>query len=71
MQVGVPFPQSEIGADAKAIRDYAQSAEDLGYEHRLAYDHVLDAGPTNRDGSEMSGLRATCVSEWFCRRQKG
>ena len=66
MQVRVPFPQSEIGADAKAIRDYAQSAEDLGYEHRLAYDHVLDAGPTNRDGSEMSGLRTTCVSEWLC-----
>ena len=50
MQVGVTFPQSEIGADAKAIRDYAQAAEDLGYGHLLAYDHVLGADPTNRDG---------------------
>ena len=33
MQVGVTFPQTEIGADPKAIRDYAQAAEDLGYEH--------------------------------------
>ena len=50
MQVGVTFPQSEIGADPKAIRYYAQAAEDLGYEHLLAYDHVLGADPSNREG---------------------
>ena len=50
MQVGVTFPQTEIGADPKVIRDYAQAAEDLGYEHLLAYDHVLGADPSNREG---------------------
>jgi probable F420-dependent oxidoreductase len=50
MQVGVTFPQSEIGADPIVIRDFAQAAEDLGYEHLLAYDHVLGADPTNREG---------------------
>jgi probable F420-dependent oxidoreductase len=50
VQVGVTFPQTEIGADPKAIRDYAQAAEGLGYEHLLAYDHVLGADPTNREG---------------------
>jgi probable F420-dependent oxidoreductase len=50
MQVGVTFPQTEIGADPKAIRDYAQAAEGLGYEHLLAYDHVLGADPSNREG---------------------
>jgi probable F420-dependent oxidoreductase len=50
VQVGVTFPQAEIGADPKAIRDYAQAAEDLGYEHLLAYDHVLGADPSNREG---------------------
>ena len=50
MQVGVTFPQNEIGADPKTIRDYAQAAEDLGYEHLLAYDHVLGADPSNREG---------------------
>ena len=50
MQVGVTFPQAEIGADPKAIRYYAQAAEDLGYEHLLAYDHVLGADPSNREG---------------------
>jgi probable F420-dependent oxidoreductase len=50
MQVGVTFPQTEIGTHPKAIRDYAQAAEDLGYEHLLAYDHVLGADPSNREG---------------------
>ena len=50
MQVGVTFPQSEIGADPKVIPDYAQAAEDLGYEHPLAYDHVFGADPSNREG---------------------
>jgi probable F420-dependent oxidoreductase len=50
VQVGVTFPQSEIGADPKTIRDYAQAAENLGYEHLLAYDHVLGADPSNREG---------------------
>ena len=50
MQEGVTFPQSEIGADPEVIRDYAQAAEDLGYEHLLAYDHVLGADPSNREG---------------------
>ena len=50
MQVGVTFPQSEIGADPQVIQDYARAAEDLGYEHLLAYDHVLGADPTNREG---------------------
>ena len=44
------FPQSEIGADPKVIPDYAQAAEDLGYEHPLAYHHVLGADPSNREG---------------------
>jgi probable F420-dependent oxidoreductase len=50
VQVGVTFPQNEIGTDPEVIRDYAQAAEDLGYEHLLAYDHVLGADPSNREG---------------------
>ncbi len=30
------------------MRDYAQAAEDLGYDHLLAYDHVVGADTTNR-----------------------
>lgn len=45
MRLGVIFPQSEIGSDPGAIRDYAQAAEEAGYDHLLVYDHVLGAHP--------------------------
>jgi probable F420-dependent oxidoreductase len=50
MQIGVTFPQTEIGSDPAGIRDYAQAAEALGYSHLVAFDHVLGADPTNRPG---------------------
>ena len=43
MQIGCVFPQTEIGADPIAVRDYVQAAEQLGYAHIIAYDHVLGA----------------------------
>jgi probable F420-dependent oxidoreductase len=50
MQIGVVFPQTEIGPDAAAVRGYAQRAEELGYRHLLAYDHVLGADPAVHQG---------------------
>src|SRR6478672_8440739 len=50
MQIGVVFPQNEIGTDPLVLPDYAQTAEEVGYTHLLAYDHVLGADPTNRPG---------------------
>jgi probable F420-dependent oxidoreductase len=50
MQIGVVFPQTEIGPDAAAVRGYAQRAEELGYRHLLAYDHVLGADPAVHEG---------------------
>lgn len=43
MQIGVVFPQIEIGPDVGAVRAYAEAAAGLGYRHLLAYDHVLGA----------------------------
>ena len=48
MRIGVVFPQTEIGEDPIAIRDYAQAAEELGYRHLLIYDHVLGASTASR-----------------------
>ena len=48
MQLGVVFPQTEIGSDPGAVRDYAQAAEALGYEHLLVFDHVLGADASKR-----------------------
>ena len=45
MKYGVVFPQTEFGNDRSAIKDYAQTAEALGYDYLLVYDHVLGAHP--------------------------
>ena len=45
MKVGVIFPQTEIGPDPGAVREYAQAAEALGFHHLIVYDHVLGADP--------------------------
>jgi probable F420-dependent oxidoreductase len=50
MKIGLVFPQTEIGNDPLAIRDYAQTAEGLGFTHILAYDHVLGANPERPGG---------------------
>ena len=50
MKLGVVFPQTEIGNDPAAIRDYAQAAEQLGYNHALVFDHVLGAEPSRFEG---------------------
>ena len=50
MQIGVVFPQTEIGGDAGAVRAYASGVEELGYAHLLAYDHVLGADPAVHAG---------------------
>ena len=50
MRIGVVFPQTEIGADAGAVRAYAEHVEGLGYAHLLAYDHVVGADRTVHAG---------------------
>ena len=50
MQIGAVFPQTEFGSDPAAIRDYAQTAEGLGFSHILAYDHVVGANPDRPGG---------------------
>ncbi len=50
MQLGVVFPQTEVGADPAGVRAYAEAAQGLGYEHLVAYDHVLGADPAGHPG---------------------
>jgi probable F420-dependent oxidoreductase len=50
MNIGVVFPQVEIGQDPVAIRDYAQAVEAMGYTHILVFDHVLGANPERPGG---------------------
>ena len=50
MKLGVVFPQTEIGSDPGTVREYAQAAESMGYNHILAFDHVLGANAESRPG---------------------
>jgi len=45
MKIGFVYPQTEFGNDPIAIRDLAQGAEELGFSHVLAYDHVVGVNP--------------------------
>jgi len=53
MKIGAVFPQLEIGTDPTAIRDYAVALEEMGFDHLLAYDHVIGADITNRPDWNM------------------
>jgi probable F420-dependent oxidoreductase len=43
MQIGVVYPQIELGGDPTAVRRIGIAVEELGFDHLLAYDHVLGA----------------------------
>ncbi len=45
MKLSLIFPQTEIGNDPIAIRDWAQGAEGLGYDQAQLFEHVLGGNP--------------------------
>ena len=81
MQIGVVFPQTELGADAGAVRTYAERVEQLGYAHILVYDHVVGADPAVHQGWQgpydvhttfhepmvLFGYLAALTSSWLAR----
>lgn len=50
MKFGAVYPQTEFGNDPAAIKDFAQTLEGLGFNHVVAYDHVLGANPQRPGG---------------------
>ena len=48
MEIGVVYPQTELRGDPNAVRRFGTAAEELGFDHLLAYDHVLGAVHTER-----------------------
>jgi probable F420-dependent oxidoreductase len=48
MKIGAVFPQTEIGDDPDRIKLFATTAESLGYDHLIVFDHVLGASTRNR-----------------------
>ena len=50
MKIGVVFPQTELGGDVGAVRSYGEGVAELGFDHLLAYDHVVGADPSVHTG---------------------
>jgi len=48
MDIGVAYPQNELRGDPTAVRKFGKAAEDLGFAHLLAYEHVLGAVHADR-----------------------
>ena len=65
IELGAIFPQTEIGRDPAAIRDYAQAAESLGFDYILAFDHVVGANPASRPGWSGAYSHADSFHEPF------
>ena len=49
MKIGAVFPQIEAGTDIAAITEYINNVESLGFDHILAFDHVLGANAASRE----------------------
>lgn len=54
MQIGVAYPTTEVAGDPDAIRAFCLAAEQLGYTHLMAYDHVVKCPHEGRD-PELTG----------------
>lgn len=52
MEIGVIFPQTEIGAEPETLVRYAEVAEELGYGHLVAFEHVLGVDRNRAKGWE-------------------
>lgn len=48
MEIGIAYPQTELNGDPFAVHRFGKAVEDLGFDHLLAYDHVLGAVHADR-----------------------
>ncbi|CAN7633669.1 LLM class F420-dependent oxidoreductase [Phenylobacterium sp. LjRoot225] len=49
MKIGVSYPVTEVAGDPDAVRKFIRAAEDLGYAHMMAYDHVVKCPHEGRE----------------------
>ncbi|MPZ50488.1 MAG: TIGR03619 family F420-dependent LLM class oxidoreductase [Dehalococcoidia bacterium] len=65
MRYGVSLPQDPAGMDPVAVRDFAQAAEDLGYEFINGSDNLLDtdSGNVRHEPIIANTFMAACTSK--------
>lgn len=56
MRVGAILSQADAGVDADLIRRYAQDIESAGFDHLMAYDHVLGASAERLATGQFGGF---------------
>ncbi|MGA1077303.1 MAG: LLM class F420-dependent oxidoreductase, partial [Ilumatobacteraceae bacterium] len=67
MRIGAVFPHHDFDNSPDAIARFALGIEELGFDHLLAYDHVLGAEhadrvpPLNGPYDESHGFREVLV----------
>ncbi len=54
MKFGISFPHKDIGADPVVIRDFVQTAEDLGFDKLTLVDHVLGTPEPHGDDPQWA-----------------
>lgn len=49
MQLGVAYPTREVDPHPEAVRKFIRAVDELGYQHLLAYDHVVKTPHEGRE----------------------
>lgn len=49
MKIGAAYPNTEVAGDPVAIRKFCRAVEDMGFDHMMAYDHVVKAPHEGRE----------------------
>ncbi len=57
MQIGVQFPHQVVGHDPAAVAEFAQGAEDAGFDYLFAFEHVAGAHADRFRGAD-TGFRS-------------
>lgn len=65
MNLGVVLPTVELGPDPVAIREYAQTAQALGYTHLVIQDHVVGVDPAVHIGWSRPYTNKTLTPDPF------
>lgn len=65
MKIGVTLPLIDVQGDPTTVRDFAQVAEGLGYDHLGVPDHVLGVNVATRPGWGNRNTSADCIHDPF------
>ncbi|WP_156842300.1 LLM class F420-dependent oxidoreductase [Novosphingobium aquimarinum] len=49
MKLGVIYPQNGLGGNPAAVREIGVAADEMGFDHFVAYDHVVGADHADRE----------------------